>query len=392
LFKLHDQEHSEERDEEVYGLTDRYKIHISRDPHDFRWDDFVGRCLDGHHEQTSLWSRIKKIYGGWDPVRIMLSNNGEIFGGAQILHKRTRSFGRIGYILRGPLAFSGEREALNQIARELDRFAENERFSLLIVVPSYFGNSFTDALDELDFFRKPDCLPPTGLLPASLMISVADDHDEILGRMRRTTRQEIRKSGREGMTVQEAAGEEDVETFRRLMYALCKRRGVDPHPPQQDFFRRLWEIFHPHGYVKILLVKYEETPVAAGLLFTFGSTVRFWKMGWTGDHEEKNPTNFLYWEAIKWTKAMGFRYFEIMGLDAHCARAMTNGEAIRPRSTDGMSFFKTGFGGEAVVVPDALCKFYSFIPRIFMHSGGKRILATEWAGRVLRRLHSSSED
>jgi lipid II:glycine glycyltransferase (peptidoglycan interpeptide bridge formation enzyme) len=354
-----------------------YSVRVSRDLFDPEWDDFAAHCPDGHHEQSSMWAQVKHFYG-WNVIRIIVAGNGRILGGAQILERKVKGLIKIGYLLRGPLSFSEVGDLQGIIVREIDAVVKDSGISCLILVPSYDGHSFLPHLKNAGFVRKPDYFPPTGLPQASLLLDLSDDLDRLLGRMRRTTRQEIRKSGREGMTVREAAGEADVETFRRLMYALCERRDVKPTPPQKDFFKRLSEVFVPRGCLKILIVNHTDTPVAAGLLFTFGSTVRFWKMGWAGDHEEKNPTNFLYWEAIKWAKVNNFDCFDISHLELNCAIALREGTVVTPGSTDGMSFFKAGFGGKAVILPESLCKFYLPLPRGFMRWGGERILSSKW--------------
>jgi len=356
-------------------------VHVSRDIHDSQWDDFVANCPDGHYEQSSLWGQVRSFYG-WKPIRIIVSDNTKIVGGFQILERYVKGMIKIGYVLRGPLTYCEDRELQCFIVSELDRLAKNLGYFCLILVPAYGGHSFVPLFKDLDFIPKPTFLPPTGLLQASLMLDLSDSIDQIFAKMRKTKKKNIRKGYREGISVREGTGA-DVELFRRLANAMCERRGVAPTPPQRDFFQNLWQVFHPHGCVKLFLVEFDNKPISASLVITFGNIARSWKVGSTGEHLEKNPNDVRNWEAIKWAKENGFRYFEIMGLELNCAVAMREGKVISSNSTDGMSFFKIGFGGEPVIVPESLCKFYSLLTRIFLWFGGEKILASKRFSQIV---------
>ena len=87
--------------------SEGYSVRISRERRDPEWDNFLARCPDGHHEQTSLWGEVKGCYG-WQPFRVIVSRGNQILGGVQVL---TRRFGRrlqIGYVMRGPSAVSND--------------------------------------------------------------------------------------------------------------------------------------------------------------------------------------------------------------------------------------------------------------------------------------------
>src|SRR4051812_17228245 len=69
---------------------------------DSAWDDFLQGTSLGHFQQSSLWARAKSGQG-WRPIRIVLRLDGQIAGGFQILARRSRRFGSVGYIYKGPV-------------------------------------------------------------------------------------------------------------------------------------------------------------------------------------------------------------------------------------------------------------------------------------------------
>jgi lipid II:glycine glycyltransferase (peptidoglycan interpeptide bridge formation enzyme) len=350
-----------------------YSVEISRNVEDRHWDEFVARCPGGHPEQTSLWGQVKAFYG-WRPVRGVISRNGGVAGGFQLLTRSFKWGAKIGYVSRGPLAISDDPRLLETIASELDQLAKKEGVVYLAVVPSYVGQAFSHIALKRGFMLKPDFIPPTGLTTATLILDLSQGLEQIWSQVRRDLRRFIRVGYRQGITVRQGS-EDDVEQFRRLMWALCKRRGTTPMPPQRDFFKNLWRAFHPDGYVKLFFSEFEKKPVAGGLLFTMGDTARFWKTGWAGDHVKRNPSPVLWWEMIKWAKGNGYRYFDIVQIDAGHAKSILRGEPIPATKEYGMTFFKTSFGGQVTLLPEPLCKIYNPV---------LRFLVKRWGGQISR--------
>ena len=357
-----------------------YALEVSRNVEDRRWDDFVVRCPGGHHEQTSLWAQVKSCYG-WRPVRGVVSRNGEVAGGFQLLTKSFKWGGKIGYVSRGPLAVSDDPRLLEIIASELDLLAKKEGVVYLAVVPSYIGHAFLPFFRERSFIPKPDSIPPTGLTMATLILDLSPELSHIWAQMRKSLRRFIRVGYRQGITVREGS-ESDVEHFRQLMWALCERRGVPPAPPQRDFFQNLWSVFHPKGYVKLFFSEFEKKTVAGGLVFTLGDSVRCWKTGWAGDHVKRNPSPVLWWEVVKWAKNNGFRYFDIVDIHLAHAKAILRGESIPSTKEYGTTFFKTSFGGQVILLPEVLYKIYNPMVRFVVHRWGRQILSMNFMHRA----------
>lgn len=144
-----------------------YSVKVSQECCDPEWDAFLARCPGGHHEQTSLWSQVKSTYG-WHPLRILVYKQSQICGGAQVLMRELGRRGRIGQVSRGPVALSGDPELVGIILRALDNAMRVERLTYLAVVPPYDGAIFEPGLLRLGFRKKPNALPPSGVMTATL--------------------------------------------------------------------------------------------------------------------------------------------------------------------------------------------------------------------------------
>jgi peptidoglycan pentaglycine glycine transferase (the first glycine) len=361
-----------------------FTVRISREWHDPDWDSFLVSCPGGHHEQTSLWAKVKGFYG-WQPFRIVVSREKQILGGVQVLTRPFRRWGRIGYVTRGPVVASNDPELIDFVLGQLDHAGVRERLAYLAVVLPYNGHVFEPGLNRLGFRVKPNVLPPSGLMTATLVLDLSSDLDSLMARMRRTTRKNIGRAARKGVTVREGIGA-DVETFRRLMWALCERRGTSPTPPQKDFFEHLWKTFQPSGLVRLFIAELEGYVVSALVTFPFGNTVQAWKIGWAGDHAQDNPNEMLHWEAIRWSKLNGYRFFDFVSIEKDLAQRLQQGDPVDWNSVKGPSNFKVGFGGSPVLLPKPYYRFYHPILRFLGQAGGSKMIESAAVAGFLGRF------
>lgn len=364
--------------------SDDCTVSISTAPSDDEWDQFVASCPNAFHEQTSLWSQVKAFYG-WKPLRVTFANQNGIVAGAQILMRTFRGRYQVAYVSRGPVLRAGNAHLGARVVEEICRAARKRDVTYLAIAPSYDGHALEPVLRARGFRRKPDGLPPGHVMPATLLMDLSEDLDTLYGRLRRQARQSIRRAQRTGVSVRDG-GVQDVETFRCLMWALCKRRGVSPTPPERDFFENLWNLFAPRGWIRILLAEVDEQPVAGLLLFAFGDTVRAWKAGWTGEFRDRKPNYLLQWEAICWAKRRGFRYFEDMGIERDLAEHLLSGASVDWATVTGASNFKLGFGGTPLVLPDTWYRFLDPLPQLLLRAGGRHLLESPRLARLLERV------
>ena len=365
-------------------MAEAYSVQTSWERCDPEWDSFLARCPDGHHEQTSLWGEVKGCYG-WQPFRVVVSKENQILGGVQVLTRRFGRWMRIGYVMRGPAAVSNDPELLDFILEQLDHAAARAKLAYLVVVPPYNGRVFEPGLVRREFRKKPKMLPPGGVMTATLLLDLSPDLDSLIAGMRMTTRKNLRRALRRGVTVREGAAS-DVETFRQLMWTLCERLGTSPTPPQKDFFEHLWRVFQPSGFARLFVAEFEGRVVSATITFPFGDTVRAWKIGWAGDHAKLYPNVLLHWEIIRWSKQNGYRFFDFVQIQDSLALAMQQGGPVDWTSVNGTSYFKIGFGGTPVLLPEPYYRFYHPLLRVFAQAGGNKLMESPFAARILGRF------
>lgn len=322
-----------------------YEVKTSDATQDPAWDAFLAAVPGGHHVQSSLWSQVKALLG-WRVARIIVTYQGLITAGAQLLIRPMPLVGAVAYLTKGPVCVSTDVGPAELIINEVWRVSRAHRVQLLAVQPPNNGHAMISLLAARGFKLSSLELAPT----ATILIDLTPDIKAILAGMKRQTRQNIRRSEREGITVHEGT-ERDLHTFYGLYVATSQRQRFPLY--SEEYFRRMWQVFEPHGHIKLFLARYGAEAVSALLIVPFGDTVIAKVLGWSGFHADRRPNEALFWASIQWAKGHGYRCFDFDGIDPAGARAVLRGEVLPESLQHSPDFFKLGFGGQVVLYPEA---------------------------------------
>lgn len=327
-----------------------FEVRISQELNDPGWDSFLLRVGRGSFTQTSWWGQVKSS-SGWKPVRIVVLENGEIVGGVQFLlrkiSRRVPGLGSVGYVSRGPVIPRDDWKLKTRILQDMQEIVKTHRIQYLIVQPLESDSEFESSLIENGFSRS----LWNFVIQATSMIDLQEDLDDLLRKMKRTTREEVRQSLRRGIEVREGTVK-DLTTFHLMMVETCRRQGVTPHPADVKFLIQMWNTLFPIGHCHLLLTEYEGSCVAGIFNILFGDRVIGWKIGWNGEQIHRRPSQRLIWESMKRGKERGFRYYDFAGIDTEVAQKIDQGQVVPREEQPGATRFKLAFGGDVVLLPE----------------------------------------
>lgn len=317
---------------------------------DSAWDSFVCKNAGAHYAQSSGWAKIKKTIG-WKQARIVLSEQGQILAGVQLLSHSMPIFGNIQYSIKGPLNASGiskyDEEMLGLILQEGLR--NGCRVS---VIQPPANAAHLEHLLQKKGFQTSQLVPEHS---ASLTLNLEKSLDQILAGMRRQTRQDIRRGEQEGIQILEGKYE-DLGTFYRLYQLTGSRQGFVPYP--WLYIDTMWQVFQPQNNLTLLLSQYRGQIVSAMLLIRFVDTAFGYLLGWSGLYKESRPNNALVWGAIQWAQAHSYKIFDFGGINPEGAKAILSGNKLPDTIRNSPEYIKYGFGGEIKLSPPA----YDYLP------------------------------
>ena len=359
-------------------MKGEYEVKVSDEMQDPDWDAFVARAPGGHHVQTALWGQVKELLG-WHVARIVVTDQKRIMAGAQLLIRSMPLIGPVAYLTKGPVCALRDIGLAELVIDEVCRVSRARHVQLLAIQPPNNGQAMVSLLPPRGFCPSSLELAPT----ASILIDLASDLDDILARMKRQTRQNIRRGEREGISVHEGT-EHDLPAFYTLHTSTSQRQKFPPYP--EEYFVHMWQVFEPHGYIKLLLAKYGAETVSALLIVPFGDIVIAKILGWSGSHADRRPNEALFWGAIQWAKSHGYACFDFEGIDPIGAIAVLKGESLPESLHHSSDFLKHGFGGQVVLYPEAYDRVSNPISLWAYRKASPRIGGQSVASKLMDRL------
>ena len=303
-----------------------------------------------HLLQMGEWGELKKDFG-WKPVRIISENIG-----AQILFRKLPLGFTIGYMPK-PVFSEQLSEISNEFWDEVDSACKKNNAVFLKIEPDAWIEEFQPfdlAQDKPSDF--PTFKPSTHNIqpPNTIIVSIKEDEEVILSRMKPKCRYNIRLAEKKGVIVRTW---DDIQAFHQMMLITGGRDNFGVH--SKEYYQRAYDLFHPKGTCELLVAEFEGKPLASLMVFANGK--RAWYVYGASNNEERNrmPTYLLQWEAIRWAKSKGCEEYDLWGVpDENEATLEANFES-RHDGLWGVYRFKRGFGGQLKRAAQALDKVYN---------------------------------
>jgi len=290
------------------------------------WDRFLAQYPDAHLLQTSAWGQFKAEFG-WRVRRVRVGE-----AGAQVLFRSLPLGLSLAYIPKGPVGNDWA-----SLWPEIHHVCRRMRAVMLKVEPDQY-----EPLDSGLITRLPGFQPSEHVIQPhrTILVSLEGEEEQWLARMKQKTRYNIRLAEKKETLVRAS---QDVGTFYRLMEVTGQRDGFGVH--SQDYFRRVYALFHPLGMCELLMAEYNGQPLAGLMVFARGK--RAWYFYGASNEAERGrmPAYLLQWRAMQWAKARGCSEYDLWGVPDEEEEALEAGFQNRSDGLWGVYRFKRGFGG-----------------------------------------------
>jgi hypothetical protein len=153
--------------------------------------------------------------------------------------------------------------------------------------------------------------------------------DDIFKSFRNSTKRNIRKAKKEGVTVNVFNTLESIKEFYRLNCMTRKRHGLPPQPFK--FFKNIHKYIISDNLGMVLLASYGSQTIGGAIFFNFGAKAlyKFGASDWRFQNLRGN--NLIMWEAIRHYSQQGYNEFSF--------------GRTEPENS-GLRQFKTGWGAK----------------------------------------------
>lgn len=288
--------------------------------------------------QSSYWGSLKGDFG-WKPYSFE-------FNGTELLVLVRKVFGKysIAYIPHGPRLTNKDQTGsrLKAIGLAVKKSLPSGCFLLRFDLPSGIYQ-----VDPVIFNMKPELKKSASDIqpPDTVIISLKENEEDILGRMKSKTRYNIRLSFRKGVIVYKA-GMEAMDEWYSLYEETALRDRITIH--SKEYYRRIFERSGekpgPVENPELVLFKavYNDHLLAGIIVAVYGSRATYLYGASSNENRNLMPAYALQWEAIKYAKEKGCIEYDLFGIPPE-------NDPDHPMS--GLYRFKTGFGGNILHRP-----------------------------------------
>ncbi|MDP2586539.1 MAG: peptidoglycan bridge formation glycyltransferase FemA/FemB family protein [Candidatus Komeilibacteria bacterium] len=157
---------------------------------------------------------------------------------------------------------------------------------------------------------------------------------ELFSQMRKTTRYLIKRAEKEGVLIQSASSQEDIQKFCQLHLRHSQKTGYEPF--SQKFIAQLFKSF-PADQISLKFALYENQIDAASVIIYYGQTAAYYLAVADTKHSKFSPAYLLQWQSIIEAKNKDCTSYNFWGISP---------DSNPKHPLAGVSLFKQGFGGE----------------------------------------------
>jgi hypothetical protein len=151
-------------------------------------------------------------------------------------------------------------------------------------------------------------LPGLSTLSADQVVELADAEEALFQRLDENCRKAVRKAVKSGLTLQ-VAEQDPIGDYYAL--AEVSARRTQEHLPDRAYYRAIWDALHPCGQCAVLFAVHEGRLAGAVYLLVAKRSAAFFAGVSHHDFLSMRVNNFLHWEAIRWAKSQGCRYYRL---------------------------------------------------------------------------------
>ncbi|MCJ7518656.1 MAG: peptidoglycan bridge formation glycyltransferase FemA/FemB family protein [Anaerolineaceae bacterium] len=317
-----------------------------------QWNTIISGFDQSSILQSWEWSQLKSQYGWMPDYFVKKDSSGKLKAVSLILARSQRiiKFGpeiKVLYLPHGPLLDWNNLDIVKETLDSLKEYSEEHNAAYIKIDPQFItSHGIESDTKNCGGYSSdiPGFLEKTGWRYSNQQIQFKNtfwinlilSEDELLARMKQKTRYNIRLAEKKGVLVKKGTIN-DLNLLYEMYAETSLRDGFIIRP--REYYVHLWRSFINAGMAIPLLAEVEGEPVAALFLFHFNQK-SYYLHGMSCDvHREKMPNYLLQWEAIKLSKSLGCRVYDLWG-----APEVFN-------SSDkmwGVYKFKEGLGGEII--------------------------------------------
>jgi hypothetical protein len=257
------------------------------------WDELLATHPDRSFFHTGSWARVLSESYRYRP-HYFVSENGTLDGIIPFMEIRSFVTGKRGVSLpftdySAPI-IGGEQD----VKESLHSIIRHGKAS---------GWRYIEVRNPLSF---PDSIPAFATYLGHVL-DLTGTEEFVKAGLRDSTKRNIKKAVKEGVTVEGFTTEESVREFYRLNCLTRKEHGLPPQPFL--FFQKIYEHVISRGFGFVALASYKGVNIAGTVCFHYGEKAIYKYGASNRAYQQLRANNLAMWEAIRLSIRQGCRSF-----------------------------------------------------------------------------------
>lgn len=295
------------------------KLHFRQEldqPQKNQWEQFWYKCQHSHPRQHFLFGQVERAKGRI-PIYIYGESDGTIvcagvFSIRPFLWSRRFSFEAI--CQRGPI-FDNPGWA-KEFLYGIEPLFKSLMVGSIRVAPYWFfpqAQEVSETLNELGYSTD---LTARGGCYSTGLVDIQRSDEDIFRSLSESTRREIRRAGRQNVTIRPASNLTEAETFFQYLGKMSQERGIIP--VSYDEFTATFQHILEKRQLGVLLNAFGGEMFLGGLWIVRGPTTAHTARYVVAPKPLRELSNLsigpvLWWSGIKWAKEKGCSWLDVEG-------------------------------------------------------------------------------
>lgn len=289
-------------------------LRVLQDDERGAFNRFVAAFPTGDLLQSWEWGDLK-AKTGWRPTRVLAELDGTPVAAASLLARPIPRTGKcIVYAPRGPVMDTTDAGLVREVTQGLAHIARQRGGILLKIDPPVEVDDdasrqtlISAGFDLLDLGgfggTQPKCV---------MQLDLDKDEEALLASFHQKWRYNIRLADRKGVQVDTSAPRADLPIFYDLLRETTTRDGFTVRSLR--YFEDMFDLLAPLDSLKLVLARYEGTPVAGAIVLVFGDRAWYLYGASSNLHRNVMPNHLMQWRAIQYCMSRGCRWYDFRGV------------------------------------------------------------------------------
>jgi lipid II:glycine glycyltransferase (peptidoglycan interpeptide bridge formation enzyme) len=275
------------------------------------WDSFHQRHKNRYYLQTWEWGNFSAEFMQRKVFRLGFYDKDSTLIGIALCIEQQNRFGNYIYCPRGPIADWGDLNSFEDLLQSMITFFKSKSYDFIRVDPAILR----DDKEAYNLFKKlgfKDGVYVTQVERAAMIDLQEKSEEELLASMRESNRYNIGKVGRKGVKVRRSEDVEDIDIFYDMLDELSDKKSFGIG--SREYYKNHFSYLVRSGMVSLFISEYEDEPVAAGFVITYGREASYLFASSSRKNGKLRAPYLQVWEAIRYAKEIGLERMNLWGV------------------------------------------------------------------------------